>query len=95
MKKGSPAFGLVLGLCFAGAAALVMVIGFWRVLILAVLFGIGYFLGTVENKEAFLKDTVNKILPRKNDEVIDIKSEITREQQQRTDTRPASEESDE
>ncbi len=82
-KKGTPAFGIILGLCLAAAGALVMIIGFWRVLILAVLFALGYFLGTVENKEAFLKDTANKIIPKKDDTVIDLKSEISREQQQK------------
>ena len=51
LKKGTPGFGIVLGLCLAAIGALVMLIGFWKVLVLVVLFGIGYFMGTVENKE--------------------------------------------
>ena len=30
----------------------------WAALILIALFGVGYFLGSVDNKEAFLKETV-------------------------------------
>ena len=62
--------------------ALVMLIGFWKTLLLVALFGIGFFLGTVENKQEFIKDTANKIIPEKEAKVIDLKSEITREQEE-------------
>ena len=50
LKKGTPLFGLVLGSVLTLLGILVMLIGFWKTLILCVLFGLGYFLGTVENK---------------------------------------------
>ena len=74
--------GLAIGLGLVGAAVLVMLIGFWKTLLLLVLFGIGYFLGTVENKQEFIKDTANKIIPEKEAKVIDLKSEIAREQEE-------------
>ena len=83
-EKGTPAMGLAVGLGLVGAAALVMLIGFWKTLILVLLFGIGYFIGTVDNKQEFIKDAANRIIPAKEAKVIDIKSEIAREPDGRT-----------
>lgn len=83
LKMGTPAMGIVVGLGCVGLAALVMLIGFWKTLLLALLFGIGFFIGTVENKQEFIKNTANKIIPAKDAKVIDIKSEISRDQEDR------------
>ena len=81
MKKGTPAFGIACGIALVLAGVLVMTIGFWKTLVLCVLFGIGYFMGTVENKKDFMKSTANKIFPEKEVKVIDFKSEVKREQE--------------
>ena len=52
------------------------------VLALCVLFGLGYFFGTVENKREFMKNTANKLIPDKEIKVIDFKTELKREQEQ-------------
>ena len=80
LKMGTPAMGLAIGLGLVGVAVLIMLIGFWKALLLLVLFGIGYFFGTVDNKQEFIKDAANRIIPAKEAKVIDIKSEIAREQ---------------
>ena len=80
MKRGTPGFGIVIGVLLVALGALVMIIGFWRTLVLAVLFGIGYFLGTVENKGEFMKNAANKLIPDKEAKMIDLKSELAREQ---------------
>ena len=82
IEKGTPGFGIILGLILAGLGVLVMTIGFWKTLVLAALFGIGFFLGSVDNKGAFLKDTANRIIPAKEQKPIDIKQEIARSQEQ-------------
>ena len=81
LKKGTPLCGLVLGGTLTLAGALVMLIGFWKTLILFLLFGLGYFLGTVENKKDFLKTTANRLIPDREVKVIDLKSELIREQE--------------
>ena len=81
LKKGTPQYGLVLGAALTLLGALVMLIGFWKTLILCLLFGLGYFLGTVENKKEFMKNTANKLIPDKEVKVIDLKSELIREQE--------------
>ena len=81
LKKGTPAFGLVLGAAMVALGALVMLIGFWKTLVLCLLFAVGYFLGTVENKREFMKNTANKLIPDKEIKVIDLKSELKREQE--------------
>ncbi len=81
LKKGTPLFGLVLGCGLTLIGVLVMAIGFWKTLVLCLLFGLGYFLGTVENKRDFMKNTANKLIPDKEVKVIDLKSELIREQE--------------
>ncbi len=83
LKMGTPLMGLVIGFSLVAIAALMMIFGFWKILILLVLFGIGFFVGSVGNKQEFIKDTANKIIPAKEAKVIDIKSEIAREQEAR------------
>ena len=80
LKRGTPGFGIFVGAALVALGALVMIIGFWKTLVLAVLFGIGFFLGTVENKSEFLKNAANKLIPDKEAKMIDLKSELAREQ---------------
>ena len=81
LKKGTPVFGLIIGAALVALGALVMLIGFWKTLALCALFAVGYFLGTVENKREFMKNTANKLIPDKEVKVIDLKSELKREQE--------------
>ena len=81
LKKGTPGFGILCGAALAAAGALVMTIGFWKALVLCLLFALGYFLGTVENKKDFMKNTANRLIPEKDVKVIDFKSEVKREQE--------------
>ena len=81
LKKGTPAFGLILGAALVVLGALVMLIGFWKTLALCALFAVGYFFGTVENTREFMKNTANKLIPDKEVKVIDLKSELKREQE--------------
>ncbi|MBR0265857.1 MAG: DUF2273 domain-containing protein [Clostridia bacterium] len=80
MKMGTPGMGIAIGLGMVGVAVLIMLIGFWKALLLMALFAIGFFIGTVDNKQEFVKNAANKIIPAKDAKVIDIKSEIAREQ---------------
>ena len=82
LKKGTPAFGIACGAVLTLLGALVMIIGFWKAFALCVLFGLGYFFGTVENKRDFVKNTANKLIPDKEIKVIDFKTELKREQEQ-------------
>ena len=80
LKKGTPQCGLVLGAILVAIGALMMIIGFWKTLLLCALFALGYFLGTVENKREFMKTTANKLIPDKEVKVIDLKTELKRQQ---------------
>ena len=81
LKKGTPACGLILGTVLVVLGALVMWIGFWKTLLLALLFAIGYFLGAVDKKKEFLKNTANRLIPEKEIKVIDFKKEVKKEQE--------------
>ena len=82
-KMGTPMMGVAVGAGLVAIAVLIMLIGFWKALILLVLFGIGYFVGTVENKQEFIKEAANRIIPAKEAKVIDLKSEIARDLENR------------
>ena len=82
-KMGTPMMGVAVGAALVAIAALIMIIGFWKVLILLILFGIGYFIGTVENKQEFIKEAANRIITAKEAKVIDLKSEIARDLENR------------
>ncbi|MBE5788584.1 MAG: hypothetical protein E7325_02880 [Clostridiales bacterium] len=84
LEKGTPGFGILCGVILALLGALVMIIGFWKALILALLFAVGFFLGSVGDKQGFIKKTANRIIPAKDDTPINIRQEITREQEQYT-----------
>ena len=81
LKKGTPACGLILGTVLVMLGALVMWIGFWKTLLLALLFALGYFLGAIDKKKEFLKNTANKLIPEKEIKVIDFKKEVKKEQE--------------
>ena len=93
IKRGTPGYGIMIGAALVALGALVMLIGFWKTLVLCILFAIGYFLGTVENKSEFMKNAANKLIPDKEAKVIDLKSELAREQEmnQATVEQPAEE----
>ena len=81
LKKGTPGRGLIFGAVLVVLGALVMLIGFWKTLILAALFAAGYFIGAVDKKKEFLRGTANKLIPEKEIKVIDFKKEVKREQE--------------
>ena len=82
-KKGTPACGLALGTLFVLIAVLWMTIGFWKTLLLTALFALGYFLGTTENKRDLIRETANRMIPKKEAEAIDLRSELVKEQKTR------------
>ena len=58
----------------------VMLIGFLKTLILLCLFGLGYFIGTIEKPGEFIREKANRLIPDKTVKPINIKEEIAREQ---------------
>ena len=84
-KKGTTALGLLLGTLFVLIGVLWMALGFWRTLLLAALFGLGYFLGAADNKGELIREAANRVIPKKEAEAIDLRSELVKEQQSRTE----------
>ena len=81
LKKGTPACGLILGTILVVLGALVRWIGFWKTLLLAQRVALGYFLGAIDKKKEFLKNTANRLIPEKEIKVIDFKKEVKKEQE--------------
>ncbi|MBR6570956.1 MAG: DUF2273 domain-containing protein [Clostridia bacterium] len=66
-QKGTPEFGLLLGVLGAIIAAMILFFGFWRTVLVVVLFAIGYFVGAVDNKAEFFKQLINRFFPSKDE----------------------------
>ena len=66
-RIGTPECGIALGLVGVAVAFLLLFLGFWRTLFVALLFGVGYFLGASANKGESIKKAINKFFPPRNE----------------------------
>ena len=80
-RWGTPGFGIFLGGLLTVAGVLIMTLGFWKTVLLAILFILGYFLGAVDDKTALIKQTINRVVPEKKNEVINFREELAKEQE--------------
>lgn len=65
ITRGTPACGAFCGVIGIVVAVLLLTIGFWKMLLVALLCGLGVFLGAVKDKSAFCKKVINKLFPPK------------------------------
>ena len=66
-RVGTPLCGILFGVVGALIALMLLFLGFWRTLLVAVLFAAGYFVGAVQNKTEVLKALINKWFPPKGE----------------------------
>lgn len=62
---GTPACGVLCGILGALLAILLLTIGFWKTLLVAVLCALGAFIGGVKDKPAAVKNVINHLFPPK------------------------------
>lgn len=67
LKIGTKLCGIVLAAVGALLALMLLYLGFWRTLFVAVLAGVGYFLGAFANKAEAVKALINKLFPPKSE----------------------------
>ena len=67
LEVGTPRCGIVFGLVGVLVAVLLMVIGFWKTLFIAVMFAAGFVLGAINHKTAFIKSFINRLFPPKGE----------------------------
>jgi uncharacterized membrane protein len=63
MEWGTPQCGIFWGIVGIVVALLLLFVGFWKTLFVAVLFAVGLFFGGVKDKTAFIKNLINRIFP--------------------------------
>ena len=66
LQTGTQLCGIVYGLVGVLVALSLIFLGFWKTLLIVVLFAVGYLLGACSNKRAFLEATINTV-SRKDD----------------------------
>lgn len=62
---GTPACGAFCGVLGVLVAVLLLTIGFWKTLFVALLCVLGVFIGAVKDKSTFLKAVINRLFPPK------------------------------
>ncbi len=62
---GTPACGVFCGALGILVAVLLLTIGFWKTLFVALLCALGVFIGAVKDKSSFLKAVINRLFPPK------------------------------
>ena len=62
---GTPLCALAYAALGVILATLLLTIGFWKTLFVALLCAVGVFLGAVKDKASFLKNLINKLFPPK------------------------------
>lgn len=67
-RKGTPARALLGALLGMVLAVLLVRYGVWKTLLLIVLGVLGAFIGGVEHKVKWLRDTINRLFPARNEE---------------------------
>ena len=66
-KIGTPQCGIICGAIGALIALMLLFLGFWRTVFVAVLFGLGYFIGSSKDKAESVKRVINKAFPPRNE----------------------------
>ncbi len=64
---GTPQCGLAFGVVGIAVAFMLLFLGFWKTLFVALLFAGGYFMGACSNKVQMLKNGINKLFPPKGE----------------------------
>ncbi len=65
-KVGTPQCGLIYGIVAIVLGFMLLFLGFFKTLFIALLFTIGLFLGGVKEKREFIKAVANKLFPPQN-----------------------------
>ena len=64
---GTPACGLFCAVVGVIVGCMVLLLGFWNTVLLALLAALGAFIGGVKNKPAAIKRFINRVLPARDD----------------------------
>jgi uncharacterized membrane protein len=64
---GTMRCGLLLGMAGAAVAFMLIFLGFFKTLLVAVLFTLGYWIGARSDKAAVIKSTINRLFPPKGE----------------------------
>ncbi|MBR2925705.1 MAG: DUF2273 domain-containing protein [Clostridia bacterium] len=60
-QVGTPQCGILFGLVGVAIALSLIFLGFWKTVLIALFFGLGYVLGAFRNKKAFVEATISTI----------------------------------
>jgi len=66
-KIGTVQCGLLTGLAGAAVAFMLIFLGFFKALLVAALFALGFWLGAKSDKTIFIKNTINRLFPPKGE----------------------------
>lgn len=67
LQVGTQLCGIAFGLVGVLIAFCLIFLGFWKTLLIAAFFAVGYLLGSCSNKRRYLQATIDVITDKKND----------------------------
>jgi len=67
LQIGTAQCGLLIGAAGAAIAFMLIFLGFFKTLLVAALFALGYWIGARSNKTTFIKNTINRLFPPKGE----------------------------
>lgn len=67
LEIGSVQCGLLLGACGVAIAFMLIFLGFWKTLLVALFFAAGYAIGAFRGKTEKIKNIINKLFPPKGE----------------------------
>ncbi|MDD3214166.1 MAG: DUF2273 domain-containing protein [Eubacteriales bacterium] len=67
LKIGTKQCGMLLGAAGAAIAFMLIFLGFFKTLLVAALFALGFWVGSRADKTAFVKNTINHMFPPKGE----------------------------
>ena len=67
LRVGTPLCGLAFGAVGAVIALMLLFLGLWRTLFVALCFAAGYFVGSSKDKAAIIKQWINRLFPPKGE----------------------------
>lgn len=90
LKVGTPECAIFSGVVAMAAAILILLLGFWETLLVALLAAVGVFIGGVKDKKEWLRNVINRLFPARTQvpyraEDVSIRKEMADAQEENTE----------
>ena len=89
LKVGTPECAVFSGVVAMVAAVLILLLGFWETVLVALLAALGAFVGGVKDKKEWLRNAINRLFPAKAEVPYKVDDVNIRKEQPKTEEQPS------